>query len=85
MNCKLGAVILKNRNGETGDTLHFAYYPMFNKFLDMDTAEDNMQSELSQPKTKVDEAGRVVTPGGDVFTRPAGSGAIEVSSEPFNE
>ena len=29
---EIEAVILKNRNGKTGDTIEFLYYPMFNYF-----------------------------------------------------
>lgn len=44
------AVILKNRNGATGDTLNFAYYSMFNKFLDMDDTEMLSNQILSNQK-----------------------------------
>lgn len=54
------AVILKNRNGATGDTLEFAYYSMFNKFLDIDDATD-LQASKEQPLTQIDSEGRVIT------------------------
>ena len=53
------AVILKNRNGATGDTLHYAYYSMFNKFLDMDDAEGGTEKLTTAPHTQVDDEGRV--------------------------
>lgn len=53
------AVILKNRNGATGDTLHYAYYSMFNKFLDMDDAEGGTEKLTTVPHTQVDDEGRV--------------------------
>ena len=53
------AVILKNRNGATGDTLHYAYYSMFNKFLDMDDAENYSQQSKPESRTQVDDDGRV--------------------------
>ena len=57
---EIEAVVLKNRNGRTGDTLNFAYYPMFNKFCDMDeVAEETPQTK---PKTQVDAEGRVTSP-----------------------
>ncbi len=53
------AVILKNRNGATGDTLHYAYYSMFNKFLDMDDTENYSQQSKPESRTQVDDDGRV--------------------------
>lgn len=53
------AVILKNRNGATGDTLHYAYYSMFNKFLDLDDAEGGTEKPTTAPHTQVDDEGRV--------------------------
>ncbi len=53
------AVILKNRNGATGDTLHYAYYSMFNKFLDMDDTENYSQQSEPESRTQVDDDGRV--------------------------
>lgn len=52
------AVILKNRNGATGDTLQYAYYSMFNKFLDMDSMEEP-ERQPQEARTKVDDEGRV--------------------------
>lgn len=57
---RVEAVILKNRNGATGDTLEFAYYSMFNKFLDMDDTAD-LQASTKQPLTQIDSVGRVTT------------------------
>ena len=35
--------VLKNRNGQTGDTIDFDYYPMFNYFKETDiNVGDNM-------------------------------------------
>ncbi|MEK1365094.1 hypothetical protein HCY77_09385 [Limosilactobacillus fermentum] len=48
------AVILKNRNGATGDTLHYAYYSMFNKFLDMDSLEEP-ERQPQEAQTQVDD------------------------------
>lgn len=52
------AVILKNRNGATGDTLQYAYYSMFNKFLDMDSLEEP-EKRPQEAQTQVDDEGRV--------------------------
>lgn len=52
------AVILKNRNGATGDTLQYAYYSMFNKFLDMDSMEEP-ERRSQEAQTQVDDEGRV--------------------------
>lgn len=52
------AVILKNRNGATGDTLQYAYYSMFNKFLDMDSMEEP-ERQPQEARTQVDDEGRV--------------------------
>ena len=52
------AVILKNRNGATGDTLQYAYYSMFNKFLDMDSLEEP-ERQPKEAQTQVDDEGRV--------------------------
>lgn len=52
------AVILKNRNGATGDTLQYAYYSMFNKFLDMDSLEEP-ERQPQEAQTQVDDEGRV--------------------------
>ena len=52
------AVILKNRNGATGDTLQYAYYSMFNKFLDMDSMEEP-EKRSQEAQTQVDDEGRV--------------------------
>lgn len=57
---QIEAVILKNRNGATGDTLNFAYYSMFNKFLDID--DDYKAPELHKAQTRVDKYGRVIQP-----------------------
>ena len=54
---------MKNRNGATGDTLHYAYYSMFNKFLDMDSAmAEARQDNGVYPVTQVDADGRVSNP-----------------------
>lgn len=55
------AVILKNRNGETGGTLHYAYFSMFNKFLDMDDSDEMITKKQAEPKTQIDANGRVFT------------------------
>lgn len=52
------AVILKNRNGATGNTLQYAYYSMFNKFLDMDSMEEP-ERQPQEARTQVDDEGRV--------------------------
>ena len=52
------AFILKNRNGATGDTLQYAYYSMFNKFLDMDSMEEP-ERQPQESRTQVDDEGRV--------------------------
>lgn len=58
---QIEAVILKNRNGATGDTLNYAYYSMFNKFLDVENLQDIATNELTKPKTQIDDDGRVLT------------------------
>lgn len=50
---EIQAVILKNRNGQTGDTLDFAYYPMFNFYLD---PEASPKGSSEAPKTTIDTA-----------------------------
>lgn len=52
------AVILKNRNGATGDILQYAYYSMFNKFLDMDSLEEP-ERQPQEAQTQVDDEGQV--------------------------
>lgn len=49
---------LKNRNGAAGDTLQYAYYSMFNKFLDMDSLEEP-ERQPQEAQTQVDDEGRV--------------------------
>lgn len=58
---QIEAVILKNRNGATGDTLNYVYYSMFNKFLDMDNPQDMATKEQAKPKTQIDDDGRILT------------------------
>lgn len=58
---QIEAVILKNRNGATGDTLNYVYYSMFNKFLDMDNPQDMATQEQAKPKTQIDDDGRILT------------------------
>ena len=58
---QIEAVILKNRNGATGDTLNYVYYSMFNKFLDMDNPQEMATEEQAKPKTQIDDDGRVLT------------------------
>jgi replicative DNA helicase len=55
------AVILKNRNGATGDTLNFCYYSMFNKFLDIDSKLTEPVKDVSKVNTQIDAQGRVTS------------------------
>lgn len=57
---QIEALILKNRNGATGDTLNFYYYSMFNKYMDADNVFE--PSESAEVKTQVDDDGRVIAP-----------------------
>lgn len=64
---QIEAVILKNRNGATGDTLNFYYYSMFNKYMDADNGYE--PSEVGDVRTQVDEDGRVITPNYPPYTK----------------
>ena len=81
---EIEAIILKNRNGATGDTLNYAYFSMFNKFLDMDN-ELEEHEERNHTNTQIDDEGRVTNSKTPYYTRPAGKDWVEVSSTPFNE
>lgn len=52
------AVVLKNRNGQTGDTLNFSYYPMFNYYTD--ALKDAEQATPDTPKTQISADGSEV-------------------------
>ena len=51
--------ILKNRNGETGDTINFEYYPRFNHFREIGIAkpEENKQT-ITPPKKSGKSSGK---------------------------
>lgn len=45
-------VVLKNRNGATGDTLNFGYYSMFNYFVDADSQHETKPTD-DKPATQI--------------------------------
>lgn len=59
------AVVLKNRNGATGDTLDYGYYPMFNYFADVDSVEADTSIDTAPLNTQVDPVTFEVTHGND--------------------
>jgi replicative DNA helicase len=51
--------ILKNRNGETGDTINFEYYPRFNHFREVGIAKpDENKQTITQPKRSGKSSGK---------------------------
>lgn len=58
---EIEAVILKNRNGATGDTLNYYYFSMFNMYASADGDYTEPIKDTSKTNTQIDAQGRVTS------------------------